>query len=109
MQYKPFASLLVHIPNGQNVGEIHGARLKKAGLRAGFPDLVLFLPTKTHHGLCIELKTDVGVASALQKDMIARLNEEGYKALVCKGFDAAYNVLDSYMSEYICSKNATVE
>ena len=74
-------------------------RLKMEGVRAGVPDLFLPVATGGKHGLFIEMKrTKGGTISPEQKDWLAHLNEQGYRAEVCKGFEAAKAVIQDYFA-----------
>ena len=59
-QYPHHVSLLFAVPNGGRRDAVTGARLKAEGVVAGVADLLLFVPTKQHHALCIEMKTATG-------------------------------------------------
>lgn len=84
-------------------GPIHGARLKRLGLTAGIPDLVVI-----HHGftLWIELKAPGGSLSEPQKAMHARLRaahkypNEAYSVsgnvVLCKTIDEVILALKSH-------------
>lgn len=86
----------------------HSMRMKKAGNTKGFPDLFIAEPNSEYAGLLIEVKAenarvykkDGSPATkhvAEQIDMIARLNDKGYFAVLCVGIDHAKNVIDVYM------------
>lgn len=90
--------LLFAIPNGGQRNAIVGAKLKATGVKKGVPDLLLPIPNKTHHGLFIELKrVKGGNVSPEQKTWLAKLSEQGYMAVVCKGFDEAKKVIEQYL------------
>lgn len=81
-QYPYYKNLLVHIPNGQNVGSRIGARLKAQGLMKGYPDLALFVPRK-HPVLFIEMKSPKGRLTLEQKMIHEELREVGYRVETC--------------------------
>ncbi len=88
----------VHIPNESKRSQSYGAKMKRMGLRKGFPDL--FIPTARQgfHGLFIELKRDKkSRVSAEQKAWVVYLNEHGYRATICYGADEAINEIKNYM------------
>lgn len=90
---------LFAIPNGGHRHPAEAARLKLEGVRAGVPDLFLPVPAGGKHGLFIEMKREKGGRlSPEQKDWLAHLNEQGYRAEVCKGFEAAKAVIQDYFS-----------
>lgn len=93
----PMLSLLVAIPNGGSRHPREAANLKKQGVKAGFPDMFLPYANKKYHGLFIELKYGKNKASDKQKEWINNLNAQGYKAVVCNGFDEARLTIEEYI------------
>lgn len=71
--------------------------LKRQGLKAGFPDIGLYYPNGTYAGLFIELKTTTGKVSVKQTEWLNRLNSVGYKAIVCRGWEAAWREIEEYL------------
>lgn len=89
-----------HVPNGGYRNAREAANFSRQGVKSGVPDIILPLPTKTHHGLFIELKRQQGgKLSKNQKRWIEALNRFGYKAVVCKGAREALDVILEYMKE----------
>lgn len=87
-------------PNGGKRDPIEGAKLKRLGCSAGFPDIIIPCPSKGYAGLYIELKRQKGGAiSTQQRDWIIWLNANGSKAVVCKGCDEAIKAIEDYFSE----------
>lgn len=85
------------IPNGGKRNIVTAMKMQAEGVRSGVPDLYVALPTAKYHGLFIEMKkVKGGVVSENQKDWINRLNNAGYKAVVCKGHMEAINVICDY-------------
>lgn len=73
------------IPNGGIRNKATAVRLRAEGVERGVPDL--FIP---EWKLWIEMKKQKGgILSQEQKEWIEYLNKCGYKAVVCKGCDAA--------------------
>ena len=70
---------------------------KRTGYVKGFPDLQITEARHQYHGLFIELKTTKGRPTAYQKDWIKALNERGYRAVICKGFDECKKEIDWYL------------
>ena len=55
-----------------------------------------------HHGMFIELKADKKCyASKEQKEWVEKLNERGYYAVVCKGFDESIDQITEYLNENV--------
>ena len=71
-------------------------KMKATGYVKGFPDLFIYEPRNGFFGLAIELKREKGIASPEQKEWQQKLMDRGYQAHICKGFDAAILVIDSY-------------
>jgi len=81
-----------------------GSLAKKLGYEAGTPDLIIFKPTdgneicEIYFGLFIELKKESGgVVSEKQKEYQEYLNRNGYRAVVCEGFESAKKEIDNYL------------
>tara|TARA_R110002074_G_scaffold459_1_gene2280 strand:+ start:1365 stop:1712 length:348 start_codon:yes stop_codon:yes gene_type:complete len=73
-------------------------KAKRTGYIAGFPDLFIYEPKGIYNGLAIELKVKGNYASPKQKDWISNLNDRGYLAEVCTGFDDAKKTIDNYFN-----------
>lgn len=94
----PELELMHAIPNGGKRDRVTAAKLKGEGVKPGIPDIFLPVPRGGFHGLYIELKrTKGGRPSEAQKDMIPRLREQGYRVEICKGFNAAADVIERYL------------
>ena len=93
----PALRLLFAVPNGGARNKIVAAKLKAEGVRAGVPDYILPVPMGDHVGLAVELKTLTGYPSREQKDWIASLREQGWRAEVCRGAGAAWDVIRGYV------------
>ena len=89
--------LLFAIPNGTYTNISVAKRLKQSGLTPGIPDLFLAVARQGAHGLFIEMKAMKGNASPLQKAWQAALESQGYRAVVCHGFEAAKAVIEDYL------------
>ena len=75
-------------------------RMKATGYKRGFPDVFVYEPRGTFHGLAIELKKEKGGrVSESQKEWVEALEMRGYKAAIAKGFDEAVNVLNLYLNK----------
>jgi hypothetical protein len=87
-------------------GSLNGVRLtigqavkaKRAGMKKGYPDISLPVACGGYHGLFIELKRKYsGVVGKEQKLWLKALNDEGYKAEVCRGADEAIDLIIRYL------------
>lgn len=95
----PELGMMVHIPNEGKRSVSYGARLKRMGMRRGFPDMMLPVARGGSHGLFIELKTANGKPSEDQLRWLDRLNEQGYKAIIAYGAGEAIEAIRSYLEE----------
>ncbi len=96
----PELALLHASANGGHRHKATAARLKRTGVKAGVPDMFLPVARNGHHGLFIELKRRKGGrVSPEQKEWLKALNEQGYRAVVCKGADEAIKELKEYLYE----------
>jgi hypothetical protein len=92
--------LLFAIPNGGNRNIITATMLKAEGVRAGVPDLFLAVPHGDKHGLFIEMKkTKGGRVSDSQSSMIECLIQNGYAAVVCRGWIDAKTTIENYFKD----------
>lgn len=94
----PDLELLYHVPNGGSRNKAEASKLKRMGVRAGVPDLVLPVPRAGYAGLYIELKVGENRPSNSQKDWLEKLTIQGYQALVCYGGKEAIRALEQYVT-----------
>ena len=93
----PRLQYLFHIPNESVGGRGWLVRNRQMGVKSGVPDLFYPVPLGGYHGLFIEMKANKGRPSAVQKRWIKALNDLGYKAVVCVGWEEARDVLIEYL------------
>lgn len=91
--------LMFHIANGGRRDIIEAAHLKQQGVKAGVPDLCLPVSAGKYHGLFLELKAEGGRLQETQKQWIAELNKQNYKAMVCFGLDEARAAIEDYLNK----------
>ena len=87
---------IVHIPNEGNRSLSYAARMKRMGLRSGFPDLLVPLARGGYHGLFIEMKYGKNKTTKEQKEWLERLSAEGYACAVCYNAAEAIKTIESY-------------
>lgn len=91
---------LFAIPNGGKRHRATATQLKREGVRAGVPDLMLPVARRGYHGLFIEMKRIRGSqTSKEQKDWHSFLREQGYRVEVCRGHQMAIEVINEYLAE----------
>jgi hypothetical protein len=101
----PQLGFLAAVPNGGHRHLSVAKKLKAEGVRSGYPDLVLNVPSGKYHGLFIELKAPKGRPTESQKEWLVNLMRAGNAALVCYGADEAIKALSWYCS----GANAEIE
>jgi hypothetical protein len=110
--------MMFAIPNGGQRGDgtkrgaaIAGGKLKAEGVKDGVPDIMLpvaiCLPNQgmpcKYHGLFIELKRPKsvgkrkGVERENQSDFARKLEENGYRCVVCYGWEDARDMILKYL------------
>jgi VRR-NUC domain len=94
---RPELALVFAIPNGEKRSVITGARLKKAGVKPGVPDIFVPLANQNFHGLWIELKVKGRTVTAAQNTWLLALHAQGYATHVCQGWEAAKKILLAYL------------
>lgn len=98
IQKYPELRLLYHIPNGGSRHKLEAVKLRAEGVKAGVPDLCLPVARGNYHGLYIELKRlKGGRASEYQKQWLKDLNEQGYMAVICCGWEDAAQTIKNYL------------
>lgn len=103
----PELALLNGSLNGVKLTIGQAVKAKKQGMKAGYPDLFLPVPRGGYHGLFVELKIKpyrnhknkmvYPTVSDEQRWWINQLNIQGYKAVICKGHDAAMIEILNYL------------
>ena len=94
----PELALLHAIPNGGQRSKATAGKLKAEGVQAGVPDLCLPVARGGYHGLYVEMKWKSNKPSSAQRWWLSKLNEGGYLAVVCYGFDEARATLEGYLA-----------
>lgn len=87
---------IVHIPNEGKRSLSYAARMKRMGLRSGFPDLFVPLARGKYHGLFIEMKYGKNKTTKEQKEWLELLSAEGYACAVCYNAAEAIKTIESY-------------
>ena len=98
----PELQYLLCIPNGEFRHKKTAAALKRMGVKAGFPDMILPVSRHGYHSLAIELKRRKEAKSQIspeQKAWIKYLNSQGWHAVVCYGAADAIQKLEWYLKK----------
>ena len=91
--------LLHHVPNGGKRDKKEAAALKREGVKAGVPDIVLPVARGGYFGLYVELKVGRNKTSKLQNLWIEQLQQQNYKVEVCYGWIAERKVIEEYLDK----------
>lgn len=98
LQYPKIADVTAAIPNGGRREARYGQRLKREGLKKGFPDVGIFTPRGNYHGLFIEFKSKKGIVGKEQLAVMKSLVNEGYLCKVCKSLNEAIELTKKYLA-----------
>ena len=94
----PELGLLNSSLNGVRLAIGPAMKAKRAGMKAGFPDIFLPVARNGYHGLFIELKRKGGAKpSPDQQVWLTNLSTEGYSCFCCKGAEAAIKTIGIYL------------
>jgi len=89
--------LFTHIANERQTSPQRGAKLKRMGVKAGMPDLLIF-ERGTYSGLAIELKIKPNRPTENQERCLDFLAMCGWQCHVCYDFDEAKKIIDNYLT-----------
>lgn len=96
-EYPQYAGLLFHVPNGGYRKKTTAIIMKQEGVVSGVADLILLVPNKDSHGLCIEMKTEKGRQSDNQKVWQFKVTEQGYQYEVVRSVEQFIDVINAYL------------
>lgn len=97
LQYPQLAIMLFAVPNGGLRRRIEAAIMKAEGMTAGVSDLILLVPSKGYHSLCIEMKTEKGRQTERQKQWQRQAERYGNKYVICRSFDEFREEITAYL------------
>ena len=102
----PELALLTHYPSGGSRNMLEAVKLKRMGVRAGYPDIFLPVRRAGISGLFIELKRESlrpktkrgkGGVSDDQRWWMRELWKQGFQASIAWGFDEARTIIEQYL------------
>lgn len=85
----PELEYMHHVPNGGKRDRATAVALKRQGVKAGVPDIVLPAARAGYHGLYIELKAGKNTTTENQRRWLEYLRQQGYYTAVCYGWQKA--------------------
>ena len=72
-------------------------KAKATGMKRGVPDLFIYEPRGSYHGLAIELKVGYNKPTVEQLTWLNKLTERGYLAMTSNGLDQTIEIIDTYL------------
>ncbi len=93
----PELRLCIAIPNAAKRSPGLAAWLRREGLTAGVPDVLLLVPRGIWCGLAIEFKRPGGKISPAQSFMIDDMRGEGWKVAVMHSTEEAITIVKEYL------------
>lgn len=99
LQYADLALLLFAVPNGGARNKIEAGIMKGEGVTAGVADMLLLLPNKYHHALCIEFKTSKGKQQDSQKRFQRKVEAFGYRYEIIRSLEEFIELTRNYLAQ----------
>lgn len=96
-QYR--GGLFFAVPNGGHRDIRTAARLKAEGVTAGVSDLMMLVPRRGYHALCVEVKTIKGRQSEFQKAWEQKVEAQGFKYAIVRSLDEFVELAYWYLNE----------
>jgi hypothetical protein len=87
------------VPNGGHRNIQTARSLKGEGGTSGVSDLLLLVPKREYHGLCVEVKTPVGRQSENQKNWQRIIEAQGYRYEIVRSLDEFAELVRWYLNE----------
>ena len=84
-------------PAGVKMSIGQAVKMKKMGYRSGTPDLLIDRAVGRWHGLRVEIKTDMGIASPEQLQWQRKATAEGYCSLITRGLNKTKEAIQDYL------------
>ncbi len=109
-QFPELADDLHHFANERACSIQQGKILKRMGVKRGVADFFLAIPIKRKDGTMtagfwIELKVGKGTPSKEQIEFLDRKSHRGYETACVWGFDAACEMIKTYLKDFNSNSN----
>lgn len=103
---RPELKLLNASLNGVRLTIGQAAKAKRAGMKAGYPDIFLPVRCGIYSGLFIELKKTGGKnPGPAQVEWLMALRDQGFDCYCCKGSESAIATIISYLNGHPLPKH----
>lgn len=89
--------LWFHTPNGGSRNIKEAAELKRQGVKAGVPDILIIEQKNNYSGLAIELKVKGGKQTASQKEFEKKLTNKGFLYRIVYSLDELIYLVNKYL------------
>ena len=96
-QYR--GGLFFAVTNGGHRNIQTARSLKAEGVTSGVSDLLLLVPKREYHGLCVEVKTPAGRQSDNQKNWQRIIEAQGYRYEIVRSLDEFAELVRWYLDE----------
>ena len=93
----PELDLLVHVPNGGVRSQREAARMKREGVRAGFPDYILPARASGYVGAAFEMKAGNNYPTASQREWFDKLRGQGWLTFCAWDWLECARLLERYL------------
>ena len=90
------------IPNGGSRYALEALNLKRQGVTAGIPDVLMAIPSKNACGAFIEFKAGKNKLTKKQAAMMEILKNNGYTCFVCYDLNQAREAVTKYLGDSFC-------
>lgn len=109
LQHPKLAKLLFAVPNGGGRNALEASIMKGEGVTAGVADMLLLVPRRGYHGLCIEMKRQwygMGKKGLIlkktyqepeQKEWQSLVEAQGYRYEVIRSLEEFIELINSYL------------
>ena len=97
-------------PRIDHHGRVVSDLLKKTGLKAGMPDIMIAKASGEYHGLFLHMKRPAvagmpeGRLTNIEHERSEALKEQGYEVLVAYGAQEAIMILEEYFAHALASE-----
>lgn len=90
---------LIKIHNEGRKSLFEAIRDKSLGIKAGVSDLFLAFPSRGYHGMWVEVKSDKGKLSKLQKNWFDKMQFMKYYTVIVRNLDDFIREIDFYLDK----------
>lgn len=99
LTYGSLSQLLFHVANEDRQNSRKGHKYRLLGVRPGVSDLILLVPNRRYHGLCVEMKSRTGTQRKTQKEFQEKVERMGYRYALCRSLDDFIMEVTDFMEE----------